>query len=172
MKKSDSSDYSAFIWLGVIAVLLLLAYLRYRHLSKKGMKFPDICKNFIPVGAVISKFKPSNKADNYKLDGPQPEVMNGYLQKPTVGAAAAQAYRPVRSNTASAVTPSERRTSTPAAKTVTASSATVAAKTARPSRVNTTDPELHEMVLRQRELEQKMKEISSQKEKLPDIGDE
>ena len=67
----------SYLWIFILLLLLLIIYLRYRHLSKKGMSFPEIMKNFIPVGALISKFKPSKKEDNYKLDGPQPEVMNG-----------------------------------------------------------------------------------------------
>ena len=174
-KKSGSADYSSFIWLGVIAVLLLLIYLRYHHLSKKGMSFPDICKNFIPIGGGISKSGSSKKADNYKLDGPQPEVKNGYLQKPTVGAAAAQAYRPVRSNTSTAAPSVARKPSASAnnaagpAKAA-ASTGTAPSKAARQPRVNAPDPELHEMVLRQRELEQKLKELSSEKKNI--FGDD
>ena len=84
--------------MGILFILVILAYLRYNHLAKKEMSFPDICKNFIPVGAVIEKVKSMKKSKEPDPDEPKPEVMNGYLQKPTVGMAAARAIRPVRSN--------------------------------------------------------------------------
>ena len=156
----------SYLWIFILLLLLVIIYLRYRHLSKKGMSFPEIMKNFIPVGALIAKLKPSKKEDNYKLDGPQPEVMNGYLQKPTVGVAAARAIRPVRSNTTSASADRPKPAPKPAAARPAASRQE---GTAPKTKV---DPELHEIELRQRELEQKMKEISSQKEKLPEFEDE
>jgi hypothetical protein len=103
--------------------------------------------------------------------------MNGYLQKPTVGLAAAQAIRPVRSNVSapasSAKSPSNRPSGVSSAK---AGSAAAAAKTSasrpaqtpvRRSSFKTTDPELLAMEKKQAELERKLKEISSHKEKLP-----
>ena len=187
--EKESSGSSSFIWLLLLLILLILAYLRYRHLKKKGMTNPEILKNFIPIPALIEKIKGSKKSSDYELDGPQPEVMNGYLQKPTVGLAAAQAIRPVRSNTTSqpskphnTAASSKPASANGAAKPSTASSAKApvakpgssgsSSGAGRSSRVTPKDPELHEMELRQRELEQKMKELSSQKEKLPDIGEE
>jgi len=150
---AEKTTGKSYLWIFILLLLLVIIYLRYRHLSKKGLSFPEIMKNFIPVGALISRLNPSKKEDNYKLDGPLPEVMNGYLQKPTVGVAAARAVRPVRSNTTSATSQRQKPSANPS------------------PRTTEIDPELHEIELRQRELEQKMKEISSQKEKLPGIGD-
>ena len=115
-KKSSSSgstNWALFISLGVIAVLLIVVIVRCLILSKKGMGFKEICRNFIPIGALAGKSN-SKKADNYKLDGPQPEVKNGYLQKPTTGAAAAQAYRPIRSNVPGAKASAPAKTQSPA----------------------------------------------------------
>ncbi|MBR6255224.1 MAG: hypothetical protein IKR22_07325 [Clostridiales bacterium] len=176
-----SADYSSFIWLLIIALLLLIVYLRYRHLKKKDMSFPEICKNFIPVGALVAKIKSAKKSDDTVLDGPQPEVMNGYLQKPTVGLAAAQAIRPVRSNVSAPVSstkaPSNRPSGVSSAK---AGSAAAAAKTSasrpaqtpvRRSSFKTTDPELLEMERKQAELERKLKDLASHKEKLPGVDE-
>jgi hypothetical protein len=163
---AEKTTGKSYLWIFILLLLLVIIYLRYRHLSKKGMSFPEIMKNFIPVGALIAKLKPSKKEDNYKLDGPQPEVMNGYLQKPTVGVAAARAIRPVRSNTTSASADRPKPAPKPAA-------ARPAASRQEGTEPKTkVDPELHEIELRQRELEQKMKEISSQKEKLQEFEDE
>ncbi|MBR3031425.1 MAG: hypothetical protein IKH92_00185 [Clostridiales bacterium] len=165
-KASSTTDYTPYIVLCVIALLVILAYLRYSHLQKKDMSFVQICQNFIPVGALVTKIKGTKKSDDYKLDGPQPEVMNGYLQKPTVGTQAAQAYRPVRSNTATPATATAKTSAAGAA----ASTSAAPVRPGRQARMNTTDPELHEMVLRQRELEQKMKELSSEKKNI--FGDD
>ena len=94
----DSTDYSTYILLGVLFIIVILVYLRYNHLAKKEMSFSDICKNFIPVGVVVEKVKSMKKAKEPDPEEPKPEVVNGYLQKPTVGMAAARAIRPVRSN--------------------------------------------------------------------------
>ena len=192
-----SSDYTSYILLLILALILILVYLRYSHLAKKDMSFPDICKNFIPVGAVVNKIKAGKKSKDTELDGPQPEVMNGYLQKPTVGLAAAQAIRPVRSNVAGTASrpglqtstrPGTQASSRPGTQvsarqgTQTGSRSGTAAKqpsdpanTPRrtPSRkplTNAQDPALLEMERRQKIMEKEMNELFSKKEKLP--GDE
>lgn len=97
-KSSSSADYTSFIILGVLALLVVLGYLRYSHLAKKEMSFSQICKNFIPIGALSKKNKKERQDVGDTPFNHQMQVKNGYLQKPTVGIAAAQAYRPVRSN--------------------------------------------------------------------------
>ena len=185
-----SSDYTSYILLLILALILILVYLRYSHLAKKDMSFPEICKNFIPVGAVVNKIKAGKKSKDTELDGPQPEVMNGYLQKPTVGLAAAQAIRPVRSNVAgTASRPGSQASNRPGTQasarpgTQTGSRPGTAAKQtssdpvktpkntpARKPLTNTQDPALLEMERRQKIMEKEMNELFSKKEKLP--GDE
>ena len=80
-------------------------------------------------------------------EGPAPVVMNGYLQKPTVGVAAAKAIRPIRSNVAAPSTPR-------------------AEKTPSESADDNAIPEMEKM---QEELQKKMDELSKEMEELPDL---
>ena len=161
----DSTDYSTYILLGILFILVILVYLRYSHLAKKEMPFPEICKNFIPVGAVVEKVKSLKKAKEPDPDEPKPEVMNGYLQKPTVGAAAARAVRPVRSN----VSGTENQPKTENAEKTEQKPASDSPAPQRPGRramATNTDPELAEMERRQKIMEQEMNQLFSNKNKM------
>ena len=161
----DSTDYSTYILLGILFILVILVYLRYSHLAKKEMLFPEICKNFIPVGAVVEKVKSLKKAKEPDPDEPKPEVMNGYLQKPTVGAAAARAVRPVRSN----VSGTENQPKTENAEKTEQKPASDSPAPQRPGRramATNTDPALAEMERRQKIMEQEMNQLFSNKNKM------
>ena len=149
--------------LGIIAVLVILGYLRYSHLAKKGMTFVEICKNFIPIGAIVGKNKGKRQDVGQDEPAPKPEVKNGYLQKPTVGVAAAQAYRPVRSNVAAANNQQKQETSSEPAP----SQAPVQAprRPARQATAASVDPELAEMERRQKIMEQELNQLFSNKNK-------
>ena len=179
--EKTSSSKPSFIWWLLLLLLLIVIYLRYRHLKKKDMSFPEICKNFIPVGALVSKIKNAGKSDDTVLDGPQPEVMNGYLQKPTVGLAAAQAIRPVRSNVSQSASSAKAPVKKPEAakpdakteevKKDAGKAATVSRPPVKRSSFKTEDPELRAMEKKQAELERKLKDLSSYKETLPGEDD-
>ena len=172
-KSDDSTDYSTYILLGILFILVILIYLRYNHLAKKEMSFPDICKNFIPVGAVIEKVKSMKKSKEPDPDEPKPEVMNGYLQKPTVGMAAARAIRPVRSNVSG--TDDQKKPETTEKKTAPADSPAPQRPGRRAAAPNS-DPALAEMERRQKIMEQELNQLFSNKNKMktdiaPDGGE-
>jgi len=109
-KESPDADYSSWIWLLILAILIIAAYLRYSHLAKKEMPFTEIMKNMIPIMPFVNWCKNLSIVDTVKdkLKKPKeeevpeelaPKVVNGYLQKPVTGVASAQALRPIRSNT-------------------------------------------------------------------------
>ena len=166
----DSTDYSTYILLGILFIVVILIYLRYNHLAKKEMSFPDICKNFIPVGAVIEKIKAAKKAKEPDPDEPKPEVMNGYLQKPTVGMAAARAIRPVRSNVSgeNAKPKPEKKEEKPETKPA-PSDSPAPQRPGRRAMAPNTDPELLEMERRQKIMEQEMNRLFSDKNKAGNI---
>ncbi|MBP5185823.1 MAG: hypothetical protein J6040_02075 [Clostridiales bacterium] len=169
----DSTDYSTYILLGILFILVILAYLRYNHLAKKEMSFPDICKNFIPVGAVIEKVKSMKKTKEPDPEEPKPEVMNGYLQKPTVGMAAARAIRPVRSNVSG--TEDQKKPETTEKKASPADSPAPQRPGRRAAAPNS-DPALAEMERRQKIMEQELNQLFSNKNKMktdiaPDGGE-
>ncbi|MBR4818981.1 MAG: hypothetical protein IKZ74_02885 [Clostridiales bacterium] len=166
----DSTDYSTYILLGILFIVVILIYLRYNHLAKKEMSFPDICKNFIPVGAVIEKIKAAKKAKEPDPDEPKPEVMNGYLQKPTVGMAAARAIRPVRSNVSgeNAKPKPEKKEEKPETKAA-PSDSPAPQRPGRRAMAPNTDPELLEMERRQKIMEQEMNRLFSDKNKAGNI---
>ena len=172
-KSDDSTDYSTYILLGILFILVILIYLRYNHLAKKEMSFPDICKNFIPVGAVIEKVKSMKKSKEPDPDEPKPEVMNGYLQKPTVGMAAARAIRPVRSNVSG--TEDQKKPETTEKKAAPADSPAPQRPGRRAAAPNS-DPALAEMERRQKIMEQELNQLFSNKNKMktdiaPDGGE-
>lgn len=191
-KSSSSADYTSFIILGVLALLVVLGYLRYSHLAKKEMSFSQICKNFIPIGALSKKNKKERQDVGDTPSNHQMQVKNGYLQKPTVGIAAAQAYRPVRSNAPAAANPQNPQAASAAqpaqaaipvaqqgamqpvqqnvvpqaqAAQMQAAQAAAAQKAARQQAVAPKDPELLEMERRQRIMEQEMNQLFANKNK-------
>lgn len=120
------------------------------------------------------------------------QVKNGYLQKPTVGIAAAQAYRPVRSNAPAAANPQNPQAASAAqpaqaaipvaqqgamqpvqqnvvpqaqAAQMQTAQAAAAQKAARQQAVAPKDPELLEMERRQRIMEQEMNQLFANKNK-------
>ncbi|MBO4687420.1 MAG: hypothetical protein J5636_02810 [Clostridiales bacterium] len=115
-------------------------------------------------------------------DEAKPVVMNGYLQKPTVGTAAARAIRPIRSNVSSqdgmrpgsaAQTKKAPETKTSAVvpeekKTVPAEGSGDSAAASGMAR----DTDLPEMVKAQRELEQRMKYLEKEMKRLPNLDDQ
>ena len=165
-KSDDSTDYSTYILLGILFILVVLVYLRYSHLAKKEMPFPEICKNFIPVGAVVEKFKSIKKAKEPDPDEPKPEVMNGYLQKPTVGMAAARAIRPVRSNVSGSENQAEPKSPEKTEQKPATSDSPAPQRPGRRAMASNTDPELAEMERRQKIMEQEMNQLFSNKNKL------
>ncbi|MBQ6270438.1 MAG: hypothetical protein IJK65_01880 [Clostridiales bacterium] len=181
----DSTDYSTYILLGILFILVLLIFLRYNHLAKKEMSFPDICKNFIPVGAVVEKIRSMKKSKEPDPEEPKPEVMNGYLQKPTVGMAAARAIRPVRSNVAGANTKPAPENQEKTEMRKDPSEAPAPQRPGRRAPAANVDPELLEMERRQRIMEEELNRLFSNKnkagntlpeedappEKSPDIAD-
>ena len=191
-KSSSSADYTSFIILGVLALLVVLGYLRYSHLAKKEMSFSQICKNFIPIGALSKKNKKERQDVGDTPSNHQMQVKNGYLQKPTVGIAAAQAYRPVRSNAPAAANPQNPQAASAAqpaqaaipvaqqgamqpvqqnvvpqaqAAQMQAAQAAAAQKAARQTAAAPKDPELLEMERRQRIMEQEMNQLFANKNK-------
>ena len=109
-KESPDADYSSWIWLLILAIVVIAAYLRYSHLAKKEMPFTEIMKNMIPIMPFVNWCKNLKIIDTVKEkfkkpkeeeipEELQPKVVNGYLQKPVTGVASAQALRPIRSNT-------------------------------------------------------------------------
>ena len=181
----DSTDYSTYILLGILFILVLLIFLRYNHLAKKEMSFPDICKNFIPVGAVVEKVRSMKKSKEPDPEEPKPEVMNGYLQKPTVGMAAARAIRPVRSNVSGANTKPAPENQEKTEMRKDPSEAPAPQRPGRRAPAANVDPELLEMERRQRIMEEELNRLFSNKnkagntlpeedappEKSPDIAD-
>ena len=150
------------------------------------------------MASLINKIKGGKEEQDEKevpLAEPKPVVMNGYLQKPTVGAAAAHAIRPIRSNvsSSSSMRPGQMNgTEKPAAPSrpvgkpehaadpkagpsprVSSSVKAGAGKAVTSAGAKTAaDSELPEMVKAQRELEKRMKYLEKEMKNLPNLDDE
>ncbi|MBR5975535.1 MAG: hypothetical protein IK020_10195 [Clostridiales bacterium] len=183
-KQDDDSILPYLIRPAIVIVLLLLAYLRYRHLEKedKGLKY--VAVNFIPVIPLINKIKGKKTVEQDETtlpDEAKPVVMNGYLQKPTVGASAAQAIRPIRSNISSRDNMRPGRAAVEnrpedSSKMEKPEAATQELKSEKPAPVSAApekvpDSELPEMVKAQRELEKRMKYLEKEMKRLPNLDD-
>ena len=115
---------------------------------------------------------------------PKPVVMNGYLQKPTVGAAAARAIRPIRSNVSSQenmrpgrAAAEKPESATSVANPEPAKAVPVKQETVRPgskaaAAETVPDSDLPEMVKAQKELEQRMKYLEKEMKRLPNLDGE
>lgn len=161
-KKTQDSGFS----FGILGIVLLL-------LAAGG-----VCFYFF-------MFKKRKKEEKPVL-AEQPVVMNGYLQKPTVGAAAARAVRPIRSNVATskpnatnAANATNTTNATNATNTTNVVNAANAVETVGAAgtvkymdAANAAAPasDIPEMLKNQKELERKMAELESQMKSMPKLG--
>ena len=111
------------------------------------------------------------KEKEQEPEGPAPVVMNGYLQKPTVGVAAARAIRPIRSNVASSGSssaPKNASTENAPEKGTAADPKVNEAVVAAASEADADDT-IPEMERTQQELQKRMEELEKEMEALPDL---
>lgn len=132
----------------------------------------------IVIGAVCF-FGVKKKKSSVPAEGDAPVVMNGYLQKPTVGTAAAQAMRPIRSNVSQPAKPRKENAPTAAPQSMPQSMPQVApqapmqAAPVVPAVVEQGDVTLpEEMLKEQQDLERKMSELSEEMEKMSRLGED